>query len=317
MIIKIYKVLTSIILITCLTQGCKREIPDIGKNPFDNTSKDTLSTLDTVKLDPNSIFSIHKDILLKTCANSGCHDGNFEPDFRTVESSYYSLVNTPVIKTRIDGGFEMRVKPRDADNSMLIYRLSNDLNGNSGIMPLGLEADSDYPINKDEYIQRIKSWISNGALDMYGNETIKANYPPVVKGVEVYQNQKILNRVGVYEPVNANSRGGEIEVFVSLYDKEGKLGQLENLKVGLSSRPDSFDLNSLIDLQSTTPRMSKGLFNEVVSYTLKFSFDTNKYKPLDVVWMRFFMKDGDLDIEVPSNTAMFFLKKYAAVTFVN
>ena len=159
----------------------------------------------------------------------------------------------------------MRVKPRDADNSMLIYRLSNDLNGNSGIMPLWLEADSDYPINKDEYIQRIKSWISNGALDMYGNETIKANYPPVVKGIEVYQNQKILNRVGVYEPVNANSRGGEIEVFVSLYDKEGKLGQLENLKVGLSSRPDSFDISNLIDLQPTTPRMSKGLFNEVVS----------------------------------------------------
>ena len=121
---KVYNILTSIILTTCLTQGCKREIPNIGKNPFDNTSKDTFSTLDTVKLAPNSIFSIHKDILLKTCANSGCHDGNFEPDFRTVESSYYSLVNIPVSKINKDGGFEMRVKPWDADNSMLIYRLS-------------------------------------------------------------------------------------------------------------------------------------------------------------------------------------------------
>ena len=161
MIMKVYNVLTSIILITCLTQGCKREIPDIGENPFDNTSKDTLSTSDTLILDPNSIFSIHKDIFLKTCANSGCHDGNFEPDFRTVESSFYSLVNIPVRKIHKDGGFEMRVKPLDADNSMLIYRLSHDLNGNSGIMPLGLEADSDYPIKKDGYIQRIKSWISS------------------------------------------------------------------------------------------------------------------------------------------------------------
>ena len=317
MIIKIYKVLTSIILITCLTQGCKREIPDIGENPFDNTSKDTLSTSDTLRLDPNSIFSIHKDIFLKTCANSGCHDGNFEPDFRTVESSYYSLVNIPVRKIHKDGGFEMRVKPRDADNSMLIYRLSHDLNGNSGIMPLGLEADSDYPIKKDGYIQRIKSWISSGALDMYGNEIVKANYPPIIKGIEVLQNQTILKRVGVYEPVNANSKSGEIEVFVSLFDKEGKLGEIENLKVGLSTRPDSFDINNLIDLQPTTPRMSKGLFNEVVNYTLQFSFDPNKYKPLDVVWMRFFMRDGDQEIEVPSNTSMFFLKKYAAVTFTN
>ena len=91
--------------------SCSKET--LPENPFGNNQKDT-NVLDTNHYDPYSIFSIHKDILKPTCANSGCHDGNFEPDFRTVESSYYGLVNVVPIKSSISGGtFHYRVVPVD------------------------------------------------------------------------------------------------------------------------------------------------------------------------------------------------------------
>lgn len=297
--------------------NCGKNEPQIGPNPFDNNNQDSLEYLDTLGLDPSNIFSIHKNVFLKTCANSGCHDGNFEPDFRTVESSYYGLVNIPVVKSRIEGGFEKRVIPGDANNSMLLYRLVEDLNGNSGIMPLGLEEDSDYPLNKDKFIQDIKNWIENGAPDMYGNLPKTANYPPVVKGIEVRQNGNIIKRVGVYEPAGISTQNGNIDVYLALYDKEGKLDEIQDLRVGLSIRPDSFDQTTAISLTQIPPTLSDGLFNEKVSYNFKFSIINNGYKPSDVIWFRFFLNDAGEEIEVPSESSMFFLKKYAAIKFVN
>lgn len=297
--------------------NCGKNERDIGLNPFDNIAQDTVEYLDTLGLDPANIFSIHKNVFLKTCANSGCHDGNFEPDFRTVESSYYGLVNVPVVKSRIEGGFDKRVVPGDADNSMLIYRLIEDLNGNSGIMPLGLEEDSDYPLYKDKFIQDIKNWIESGAPDMYGNLPKTANYPPVIKGLEVRQNGNVVRRTGIYEPVGVSSQNGSVEVYLSLFDKEGKLDDIKDLRVGLSIRPDSFDQNNAISLQKIPPTISDGLFNEKVSYNFKFSISNDGFKPLEVVWFRFFLNDSGEEIEVPSETSMFFLKKYAAIKFIN
>lgn len=308
--------LISIASIFCLVQ-CAKEEPQIGPNPFNDNYQDSSDNLDTLGLDPANIFSIHKNIFLKTCANSGCHDGNFEPDFRTVESSYYGLVNIPVVKSKIGGGFDKRVVPGDAANSMLLYRMTEDLNGNSGIMPLGLEEDSDYPINKDKYLQDIKKWIDDGAADMYGNLPRNTNYPPVIKGIEVHQNGSSVRRVGVYEPVGISTQNGNIDVYLSLYDKEGKLDEINDLRVGLSIRPDSFDQATAIALQSIPPTLSLGLFNEKVTYNYKFSINTVGYKPLDVVWFRFFLTDSGEAIEVPSETSMFFLKKYAAIKFIN
>jgi hypothetical protein len=68
----------------------KNEVPE---NPFNNYTPNQ----DTVKFiyqDPDSfsIAGLYTYIFKPTCANVGCHDGTFEPDFRTLESAYNSLV---------------------------------------------------------------------------------------------------------------------------------------------------------------------------------------------------------------------------------
>ena len=117
--------------------GCKKD--EAVENPYDlPQNKAPESEEDTYSPDPNSIAGLHKNIFQPTCANSGCHDGTFEPDFRTIQSTYNTLVLQPVIKNNPQGTFDYRVVPGDPDAGVLITRLMIDIDGQSGIMPLAL-----------------------------------------------------------------------------------------------------------------------------------------------------------------------------------
>ena len=139
-------------------------------NPFDDPTlqpppEDTTDT--GIVLDPTSLAGLHQTIFKPVCANSGCHDGSFEPEFRTIESSYNTLVNHDALKLDISTTITKRVVPGNPDQSMLMYRLTQFLPNSSGIMPLQVEPDSDWNEKKDEYINNIRTWILNGAPDEF------------------------------------------------------------------------------------------------------------------------------------------------------
>lgn len=140
--------------------ACQKEYT----NPYDEQDLPVNGIDSTLINFPATSFAgIHANILSPTCAKSGCHDGNFEPDFRTVESSYNTLVNHPIIKNDPQGTYEVRVKPGNPNQSLLIARLTFDIDDNSGIMPLAVDPDSDWENQKETYIQNIRDWIQAGA----------------------------------------------------------------------------------------------------------------------------------------------------------
>ena len=97
------RIITTYFLIVLILASCSEDSKQV-KNPYDNQepeNADGVVVNADKDLDPNSIAALHKDIFKPTCANSGCHDGNFEPDFRTIESSYNTLVNQPIVKNDI------------------------------------------------------------------------------------------------------------------------------------------------------------------------------------------------------------------------
>ena len=59
-------------------------------NPFDTVTYST--PIPNVPIDSQSFLGLHQYIFSTTCAVPGCHDGAFEPDFRTVQSAYNTLV---------------------------------------------------------------------------------------------------------------------------------------------------------------------------------------------------------------------------------
>ena len=134
-------VLLLVISLISFTYGCKKnEIT----NPYDGYTAPRLYSEPTLAALPTSNFGyLHAKVFKPTCANSGCHDGAFEPDFRTISSSYNNTVLQNVLTNDATNSFTYRVKPGDAALSLLHERLLVALPSTSGIMP---------PVYADEWI---------------------------------------------------------------------------------------------------------------------------------------------------------------------
>ncbi len=143
-----------------MATACDKAEPD---NPFEPDTTGGGGDTSTQELSYQGLAGIQDRIFRPTCANAGCHDGTFEPDFRTLASSYATLVDHPVIKNDPADSYEYRVVPGNIEASQLYTRITADIDGNSGIMPLVLEPDSDYNMHRDTYIAWIRRWIAEGA----------------------------------------------------------------------------------------------------------------------------------------------------------
>lgn len=212
------------------------------ENPFDdpkNKPPITINPADTLGL--NNFAGLQRDIFKKTCSNSGCHDGTFEPDFRTIASAYNTLLYQPVIKNNPAGTFLYRVVPGNAQASVLHERVVRDIDGISGIMPLAVDPGSDWPSRKSTYIDAIVAWINAGAKDMFGNPPGNGPANPKIQGVIYGQNEALLSFMGAVPPK------------VVLINQES--GVRTELPV----------------LAHTPGRMEMGLFSETVCYNSRVS----------------------------------------------
>lgn len=305
----VYSISTIFVCVQFLS--CSKETLPI--NPFDDNSNDT-NIIDTNQYDPYSIFSIHKDIFKPTCANSGCHDGNFEPDFRTVESSYYGLVNVTPIKSDLSSDFPSRVVPGNASKSMLLQRMTVDLNGNSGIMPLALEPKSTYNIHKSEYLQRITKWINDGARDLAGNSPTSPNFPPSIQGVQFIQGNNLLTRQGIYEAANADA-GLNTIVYFAIVDDGLDQKELKNCSINMSTNPDTFNIANEKALNAGPEKIMNGLNGQPIKYWYNYDMQTSSSIPLDVLWIRITLTDDKQTVQLPNQNSMFSIKKYFAIKF--
>lgn len=304
------KLLLSISFVFVFVSSCSKET--LPNNPFDQNQNDT-TLVDTTTYDPYSIFSIHKDVLKPSCANSGCHDGNFEPDFRTVESSYFGLINVKPIKSDFSGNFPARVVPGNSAKSMLLQRMTVDLNGNSGIMPLALDPNSTYNVHKESYLKRITKWIDNGAPDLAGNLPTIKNFPPQIQGVAFIQGNSVLTRPGKYEAANALVNQNTT-VYFSILDDQADQSQL-TCTVNWSTDPDTFDATKEVSMNAGPEKIMNGLDGKSHKFWFNIDVSTNSMLPLDVLWFRITIIENGQKILIPNENSMFPLKKYFALRF--
>ena len=165
-----FSLFSSLFLVTCTED----DLP----NPYDDVDyNDTPLMIDTVS--PYSFVKIHRDILFPSCSSLGCHDGRFEPDFRTVESAYNTLVYYPINKNNASGEFKFRVVPGDTALSVLHERLTNCcFVDQDDRMP---QVQGGAPLLQDD-IDKISVWIMEGAKDISGGNVAEpSNTLPWVK----------------------------------------------------------------------------------------------------------------------------------------
>jgi hypothetical protein len=278
-----------LVIITLAIASCK---PDV-ENPFDNP--DNLPPEDTTGLDvldPTSFVGLHQNIFKPTCANSGCHDGTFEPDFRTIESSYNTLVFHDIVKNNPAGTYEYRVKPGSLTESILWLRLNEDIDGISGIMPLDAfyDPESEWNANKAEHLGNISTWIMGGALDMFGNEPGGTNQQPGIAGIYAVADGSPCN---IDDRINVPAGSQNVSVWFAIHDLESPLANVEYNKVKMSGRIDFQDTTATWhDLSLLgSPESYPSFINEPTDFQHKFTFDASGYPADSTFYMRVYLKD--------------------------
>ncbi|MCB9244920.1 MAG: hypothetical protein H6606_00690 [Flavobacteriales bacterium] len=286
-------------------------------NPYDNQiseNADGVVGIDDKSIDPTTIQGLHKLIFKPTCANSGCHDGLFEPDFRTIESSYNSLVNQPIIKNDEVDPLPARVVPGDHARSMIIRRLETDLNNNSGIMPLSVDPGSDWSTRKAEYIGYLKAWIDAGAKDLNGNSRQALDYPPRLEGMLVASGSTVYPRSGRFSPVQVPKSAGTVDVWFAYSDLESGPEAFSGLQFNHSIHYMEFDSLNWMPMQYVgTPKNAVGLNQVDVPHYFRFSLNLNSYQSGDVIWLRTRISDGTNKVELPNGNSLFNHRQYCTI----
>ena len=161
---------TSLFLVNCTED-------DLLLNPYDGIDySDTTLVIDT--LSSTSFVKLHRDVLGPSCNVMGCHDGSFEPDFRTVQSSYNTLVYHSILKNNLDETFTYRVVPGDTANSVLHERLTNCCFVNTNDRMPQDNIGNSLP---QEDLDKVANWILDDAKDITGAIPNEPNNLPNIK----------------------------------------------------------------------------------------------------------------------------------------
>jgi len=292
--LKTMRYLTVLFFITFL-MSCNKD-DDSPTNPFDSVDySDGVNSVDT--LDPNGIVSIHRDIILPKCSTPGCHDGTFEPDFRTVMSSYSTLVYHPIIKNDPDTQFTFRVVPFDTTMSVLQKRLNWKTFANTNDRMPQDNIGTGLP---KEDLDRISNWILNGAPDPDGNVAILPNQEPKITSLWIIEGASDVNTIWS-NPINrlssTENRVGNawygssildtamwLFIIPGVEDDSTAIEELVDMELRFSYDKDDFSN----PLKTLTPVLTYNKDNWYFNFKLDNTFNTET-----VVYTKLYVNDGD------------------------
>ncbi len=280
-------------VIMIMAFACERELDD-SKNPFDiNETTDTSK----VKLKDATIEGLHQNVFSVRCANPTCHDGSFEPDFRTVQSTYSSLVYHPVTKNDDQNSYTYRVLPGNAEESWLMRRIT--VEDVLGRMPLYA-----VPLTVNE-VEAIRFWINDGAKDMQGNPPDLPNIQPTVHGYQIQdlqQNRVDTIRVNGWASAVILQVDTSYEFYFYITDDNTLTENLKNQKIEFS-----YDRDTWTPFHQITPA-------KIWTDVTKASFNASDFQSNTTVYFRYFVEDDQGGVtQTPENGSPYWLKDYYSI----
>ncbi len=284
--------------------ACKK---DQYVNPYDDPALDPPAVNpDIDNISPSNFAYLHYKIFGPTCANSGCHDGTFPPDFRSINSAYNTLVyqvpKKPTLSTSQTKPYPYRVWPYRSDSSVIYKRLTfHDVDAEQ--MPLyGEHGTTIYPYpywtpNKNDYILAIKNWIDAGAKDMFGNYPVLGNNQPQITGLLGFTSGSVSGGFaragGAYPPLAVPS--GNVDIWFLVSDDATSLSSLSYNKVSVSRQmydTTGADAHTLIYYTGSTPAVGPDFTGNSGTFTHYVSINTSSYTSGTILYLRVYVDDG-------------------------
>ncbi|MBK7335781.1 MAG: hypothetical protein IPJ00_06285 [Saprospirales bacterium] len=310
--------------------GCTRNfqeeipMPDPPHNPFDDIEYPNNEN-PTPPVDSNTFLGLHTYVFSKSCNLPGCHDGTFEPDFRTVQSAYNSLVYHPIVKNYPTGPLAYRVSPGDTSQSMMWHRINRHNPPNFERMP------SSGNKLTPQVLQKIGAWIMGGAKDIYGQGPSQTSLQPTCYGVVgVLPNQGDFRVDTARGPVFYNPFMTPADEDLTLWflyldvtpAGDSTLGNfLTYNKIKFSTNPVDFSNAIELNMELTLiPDFFDSVFSQPAGFPLphyqKVTINPAAlgFLPGQVVYFRTYVKDSDhsAPTEIPENESQIPLQTYFA-----
>lgn len=254
-----------------LVANCTKEYSD-SENPFDTSS---VSDSSEVSLKLSTIEGLHQNVFAVRCANPTCHDGSFEPDFRTVQSTYSSLVYHPVTKNDDGENYTYRVYPGKEEESWLVHRVTTS-DEVLGRMPLYAT-----PLSNEE-VTAIKKWINDGARDASGNLPDLPNLQPTVHGYQIQDGNGIqvdTNRLDGWASPAILATSTAYTIYFYITDDNTSTDDLQNQKIEFS-----YDRDNWTPFHQVTPVK---VWDNITSA----SFNTSSFQSNTQVFFRYYVED--------------------------
>ena len=293
------KTLAILLLVVLALAACTKETP----NPYDSLERRSPNP-DAADLPADNFAWIHAKILRPNCALSGCHDGTFEPEFRSIGSAYNSLVFHPVVTNDPQESYTYRVVPGDVQASFLHARLNVFVQNTSGVMPLSLAANSDWPDNREAYKAAIDQWIATGARDMFGALPGQGDLEPQVTGILAFA----AGTTGSPYPRGAEEGVRPIEVPAAdvdlwfAFSDDGTAGTaLTYNKIKVSTNT-AFETVPELSLTTGNTLTGPDLSNASTTFTHRAALQLGAYPVGTTLFVRVYVDDGEHDgpTEIPN-----------------
>ncbi len=281
--------------------ACKKD-DAVEANPYDDVNYNA-DTTTPATVDPYSITGLHKNIFSSKCNNPGCHDGTFEPDFRTVQSAYSTLVYQPVNKYTVNNidSFRYRVIPFDKQHSFIHERITTpttEYMPSNGTRLTQIEID------------QIDKWIMDGAKNADGAVAIAPNQLPTVAGYVAFDSAFVRMDSIRYQGLGYNPfvvpQGKTVYFYFVVQDDSTLTEDLINNKV-------KFSLNELDFSAATSVNATYVNFPPYKFWTL--SVNSSQWSVGSTVHFRYYCSDGDhtADMEFPTNQSYFVYRSIYAM----
>lgn len=302
--------------------SCKKEVvriePDSNvDNPYDDI--DYGNNPDQIPIDSASYLGLHKFIFEPKCAVPACHDGAFEPDFRTIQGSYNQLVFHNVIKNNQTNSFTYRVVPGDTAMSWLHERVTTN-NQTLGRMPL-----YDNALSSQE-LKNLETWILNGAKDIFGNTPSIPDFQPTTGGFLAFLNDTSgirldTARANIIAPMQL-PQNSTVQLWFLLYDTDASGNFipgafLTHNKIKISNNLYNFSGSAeqpLVVRAPTSPMMLPVAFNPNINapYYHSYTLNTANFNVGETYYMRIYVKDANHTniTELPENGSQIYLLTY-------
>lgn len=292
--------------------ACKKTKNELLHNPYDDILRGD-TTAYGIPLDSLTVTYVHKKVFSTRCALPGCHDGHFEPDFRTPQSSFSTLVYAPIIKNNLANKFTYRVVPFNTEYSVLHERITNCCFVTSNDR---MPQDDIGVALPDSSINLVASWIMHGARDMFGNLAQLPNIEPTIQYYISFDTISLFPPMlptvrydtmrldGVfYNPFIVPASKSVFYMAVSVTDDSTAAGALQVNKLKISTDHDNFSSA----WQYTASYVNAGGFSVWL-----ITIPTNNLPANDTLYMRYYVNDGNHanDTEYPRTEMLFPYKTY-------